>query len=304
MQKITPLPLLSRRHIKQLVEQRRGFQFDMCELSIYETRKKVLDFPLSFGGFTVTSMLRGTKTVRFEDATDQSYNPGNTIITPSYNKLNIDFPKASLQRPTQCTALVIDNFFVKQQIDQINELTPELGFITSWRLLDNPVLLKNNADLVAILEKVNRISISTDPFKKIHIQLLLKELVLCVLKLQNISTLNEEAAENTNSNPFTAVVNFIRQNICQEIQIEDLLRISAMSKSTFYRAFGNELGTTPYQLIMDERLKIAKKLLVEERLSVKETAYASGFSSPNYFIRLFKKYEGITPKQYKYQQLQ
>jgi len=71
-----------------------------------------------------------------------------------------------------------------------------------------------------------------------------------------------------------------------------------MSKSTFYRAFVDQLGVSTYQLIINERLKIAKNLLLEERLSIKETAYASGFSSPNYFIRLFKKHEGITPKQF------
>ena len=92
--------------------------------------------------------------------------------------------------------------------------------------------------------------------------------------------------------------NFIQQNIYKEINITDLLKISTMSKSSFYRAFAEELGISPYQLIIDERLKISKKLLLEEKLSIKETAYASGFSSSNYFIRLFKKNEGLTPKQF------
>ena len=91
---------------------------------------------------------------------------------------------------------------------------------------------------------------------------------------------------------------FIQQNIYKEINITDLLKISTMSKSSFYRAFAEELGISPYQLIIDERLKISKKLLLEEKLSIKETAYASGFSSSNYFIRLFKKNEGLTPKQF------
>jgi AraC-like DNA-binding protein len=298
MKKISPISLIPLEKITDLIEQKRGFNLDVCELNIYETRKEVIGFPLSFNGFTVTSMLRGRKQVRFPDLIKRQYVPGNTIITPSYSKMNIDFPKASFDNPTQCTALTLDNSFVKEQIYKFNEVLNKGTFIKSWRVLDNPVLLYNNKDLVSIHEKIIRISASTDPYKKIHIHLLLKELVLCVLKMQNISTLKEEARLNKNNTPFAAITNFIRQNIYKDIKIEDLLKISSMSKSSFYRAFVDELGVSPYQLIIDEKLKFAKKLLTEEKLTVKETAYALGFSSDNYFIRLFKKHEGLTPNKY------
>lgn len=274
MKKLDRIALTPASHVTTLVEQKRGFNFDTCELSIYETRKEVIDFPLSFDGFTITSMLRGTKQVRFSDSIDREYLPGNTIITPSYSKLNIDFPQASFERPTQCTALTIENSFVKKQVHEFNEMIDKGIFIKNWRILDNPILLYNNEDLVNIHRKIIRLSNANDPFKGIHIKLLLKELILCVLKMQNISFLKKDATLNTNNTPFAAIINFIRQNIHDEIQIEDLLKISSMSKSSFYRAFTSELGMSPYQLIISERLKIGKKLLLEEKLSVKQTAYA------------------------------
>jgi AraC-like DNA-binding protein len=303
MKKLDPIPLTPISQVTTLVEQKRGFNFDTCELNIYETRKEVIDFPLSFGGFTITSMLKGTKQVRFSDLIDREYVPGNTIITPSYSKLNIDFPKASFERPTQCAALTIENSFVKNQVHEFNEMMEKGIFIKNWRILDHPILLYNNDDLVHIHKKITRLSNTNDPFKEIHIKLLLKELVLCVLKMQNISFLKKDTALNTNNTPFSAIINFIQQNIHDEIQIKDLLKISSMSKSSFYRAFTSELGMSPYQLIISERLKIGKKLLLEEKLSVKQTAYAIGFTSANYFIRLFKKHEGFTPKQFVDKQL-
>ena len=303
MKKLDRIALTPASHVTTLVEQKRGFNFDTCELSIYETRKEVIDFPLSFDGFTITSMLRGTKQVRFSDSIDREYLPGNTIITPSYSKLNIDFPEASFERPTQCTALTIENSFVKKQVHEFNEMIDKGIFIKNWRILDNPILLYNNEDLVNIHRKIIRLSNANDPFKGIHIKLLLKELILCVLKMQNISFLKKDATLNTNNTPFAAIINFIRQNIHDEIQIEDLLKISSMSKSSFYRAFTSELGMSPYQLIISARLKIGKKLLLEEKLSVKQTAYAIGFTSANYFIRLFKKHEGFTPRQFVDKQL-
>ncbi|MFD1552861.1 helix-turn-helix domain-containing protein [Putridiphycobacter roseus] len=298
MHQISTVPLILNSQINQLVEQRSGFNLNICELNIYETRKEVMDFPLSFNGFTITSMLRGAKKVRFQDTITREYLPGNTIIAPSQALLNIDFPKASLENPTQCSALTLDNTFVKNQIDEFNEVLQDTAFIKNWQVLDNAVLLYNNEELVNIHKKITRITATNDPFKDIHIKILLKEIVLCVLKMQNISVLKADAQLNANNTPFAAILNFIRQNIYNEINIADLLKVSGMSKSTFYRAFVNELGLSPYQLIIDERLKVAKKLLLEENLSIKETAYASGFSSANYFIRLFKKHEGLTPKQF------
>lgn len=298
MKSPAPIPITPIDQVSTLVEQRRSFNFNTCELSLYETRTEVTDFPLSFGGFTITSMVKGVKQVRFSDSIDREYLPGNTIIAPSYARLAIDFPEASIASPTQCTALTIENACVRKHLHEFNEIMEKESFMKSWRILDHPILLYNNDDLVQIHQKIIRISTSNDPFKEIHIKLLVRELVLCVLKMQNISILKQAAEENTNDTPFSAIMHFIRKNIHTDIQIEDLLNISAMSKSSFYRAFVNELGMSPYQLIINERLKIGKILLVEEKLSVKETAYAVGFSSSNYFIRLFKKHEGVTPKQY------
>ena len=298
MRKISPLPLIPSHQVTNLVEQKRGVNLSMAELNIYETRKEISGFPLSFSGFTITSMLRGTKQVRFADAIERAYVPGNTILTPSYAELTIDFPEASLSNPTQCTALTLENYFVRKEIQTFNEVLDTKAFIKSWRILDNPILLANNEDLVNIYQKITKVAATNDSFKEVHIQLLLKELVLCVLKLQNVQALKQDAQQNTNNTLFSAIIYFIKQNIHEEIQIEDLLKLACMSKSSFYRAFAEELGVSPYQLIIDEKLKVAKQMLVEESLSVKETAYALGFSSANYFIRLFKKNEGLTPKQF------
>ena len=298
MLKLEPAPLIPAHQVKNLVEQSRGFNFNVCELNIYETRKRVMDFPLSFGGFTITSMLRGTKKVRFQDDISRDYNPGNTILVPSTASLNIDFPQASFEDPTQCSALTLDNSFVMKQIDEFNEILHEGSFIKGYQAIDNSILLYNNEELINIHKKITRLSASTDPFKEIHIKMLLKEMVLCVMKMQNVSVLKTTAQQNANNSPFSAIINFIRQNIYHDISVDDLLKVSDMSKSSFYRAFVTELGLSPYQLIIEERIKAAKKLLINERLSIKETAYSTGFSSANYFTRLFKKHEGMTPKQF------
>jgi AraC-like DNA-binding protein len=47
-----------------------------------------------------------------------------------------------------------------------------------------------------------------------------------------------------------------------------------------------------------ERIKMAKQLLSDQKMYIKTVSYEVGFDDCNYFIRIFKHYEGITPKQY------
>ena len=49
---------------------------------------------------------------------------------------------------------------------------------------------------------------------------------------------------------------------------------------------------------MLEKIKLAKRYLTNKDIYIKNVSHEAGFEDPNYFIRLFKQYEGITPKQY------
>ena len=50
---------------------------------------------------------------------------------------------------------------------------------------------------------------------------------------------------------------------------------------------------------MEYRVEQAKKYLQKENYKVKEAALLTGYSDCNYFIKVFKKCEGITPAEYK-----
>ena len=59
-----------------------------------------------------------------------------------------------------------------------------------------------------------------------------------------------------------------------------------------------ELGISPIELIILERIKLAKSLLKDQTMYIKNVCYEAGIEDANYFIRAFKMHEGITPKQY------
>jgi AraC-like DNA-binding protein len=135
--------------------------------------------------------------------------------------------------------------------------------------------------------------------KDILSDLILKEIVLSLVRLQNRAELLEQGAEAPWNLHFKAVVEYIRRNLTEPIPVERLYQLAGMSRSAFYRAFTEQFGMGPNQLVLHERMRYAKQLLAEPDVPVKEVCFASGFNDPNYFTRQFKKMEGITPQEFK-----
>jgi AraC-like DNA-binding protein len=127
--------------------------------------------------------------------------------------------------------------------------------------------------------------------------LTLQELIIRIIQTQTTKRFESERYIDSNS-PITPAIAFIKSNIRETIQLKELSDKACMSPTSFYRYFKRELGMSPIEFILNEKIKYAKKLLCNPNLNVSEVSYATGFEDANYFIRLFKKYEGVTPKQY------
>ena len=279
--------------LHDLVEQKTSFDTNQCQLNIFETHDRAEDFRLKFSGFTITSMLRGKKMMHLEGHDDFAYVPGESVIAPPETLMRIDFPEAERTNPTQCTALVVDNAYFQQQVAYINEKfdrKPE----DEWKVDPSRIFLKNSPQLAELSTKLMRIFSGSHQFKDMYVDLAMKELVLSIIQLQGLDAL-ESGNLSVRVSPFAPVMEHIRKNLTSAISLEQLCRMAGMSKSSFYTAFTREFGITPKQLVIRERVAYARRLLLDDKLSIKEACYAAGFSDTNYFIRIFKKTEGITP---------
>lgn len=71
-----------------------------------------------------------------------------------------------------------------------------------------------------------------------------------------------------------------------------------MSKSQLYRKTIALLGLSPNVLLKEFRLDKARELLKKHRLTISQTTFDSGFTSPSYFTKCFKKKFGLLPEAY------
>lgn len=96
-----------------------------------------------------------------------------------------------------------------------------------------------------------------------------------------------------------SIVEYIHENLADNISVTELAQQLQMSASHFARVFKSSFGTTPYRFVMQERIEGAKRMLAITDMSASQVAMAFGFSSQSHFVRVFRQFAGVTPKQFK-----
>ena len=72
-----------------------------------------------------------------------------------------------------------------------------------------------------------------------------------------------------------------------------------MSPNYFGDLVKKETGKSAKEYIQSKMLDVAKEYLLHPEKSITQVAYKLGFQYPQHFVRFFKRYEGITPSQYR-----
>ena len=109
-----------------------------------------------------------------------------------------------------------------------------------------------------------------------------------------------ESVPSFNNTFIQEVIRLVDENLQNpDFKIDDLAETMNMSRAVFYRKIKTFTGASPIDLVKEMRLKRALELLDADTYSLSEVAYQSGFSSPQYFSRVFKEQMQCTPNEYK-----
>jgi len=297
---LNKIDLTHPRYLQTLVENRRVFNLHNCELNIFESYQESYRKPLTFNDVVVTSMARGKKIMHLFNEPAFEYLPGETVIVPANETMVIDFPEAEPANPTQCIALAVDAQYVNNTINYLNEHYNSLrDEMNNWQLQFNQYHFDNDTEITAIINKLIRVCSSSDKAKNIFADLNLKELLIRLVQSQHLEQVSLQTATDSNKGRLQYVLHYIHQNLTSKILMNDLCRKAYLSRNAFFAWFKQQFGITPLEYINNERIKLAKQLLVENKYSISQVSAYCGFSDVNYFVRFFKKIEGITPGAYR-----
>lgn len=92
---------------------------------------------------------------------------------------------------------------------------------------------------------------------------------------------------------------FMETHFAEAVPISEVIERSHYSQRHFIRLFSLAYGMTPQRYLLDVRIRHATSMLRDSGLSVTEIAMRCGFGDPNYFSRIFRKYVGSSPSEFR-----
>lgn len=92
---------------------------------------------------------------------------------------------------------------------------------------------------------------------------------------------------------------YIRQNCTNKLTLQEVAEYIYLTPTYFSRLFKQETGMAFSDYMNTVRVDAAKELLLNHKLSLVDIASFAGFDDQSYFCRVFKRYTGVSPKQYR-----
>jgi len=150
-----------------------------------------------------------------------------------------------------------------------------------------------HSELVAVLRELHQMIIEEEKdFRKEEIYFfLLEQLVEEYTEQQVPADRSEQSME------VKAICEFLEEYYMENITLDDLCKLTGLSKYYLLRSFTKQKGISPYSYLETIRIDKAKKML-EQGLPPMEAALQTGFVDQSHFSNFFKKFIGLTPKQY------
>ncbi|MGE5627074.1 MAG: AraC family transcriptional regulator [Solirubrobacterales bacterium] len=174
--------------------------------------------------------------------------------------------------------------------DVMKEAVTEISEESYLPYFKEPVL--HSSDITGALQELHVMIMRGDKdFKKEEIFLFIIQQII----YENTDSKSREEEKVTVE--IQKACDYIEKNYMNNITLKDLTNYTGLSKYYLIRCFTRQKGISPYSYLETIRISKAKKLL-ENQVSPMEAAILTGFSDQSHFTNFFKKFIGLTPKQY------
>lgn len=152
--------------------------------------------------------------------------------------------------------------------------------------------------------------ISEEAFASFTIEDIHNETNLCVISdkiIQQFVRLAHSKDNNnivTNSRDIAAeVMDYIREHYPENVSLNQTAEHFAITPFYLSKLVKRHTGKSFTDYLTSYRISKAKSFIQQGELSIKEVTYAVGFNSQNYFTKVFKKYTGFTPSEFRTQKI-
>lgn len=229
----------------------------ICD-STYKVDREMLDC------YLLMNLLAGKMSLKTEEKT-YMLNDGNMVL--------LDLRKPHFYKAE--TAIQVQQYMVHG-----NTLPAYYQLLTK----DNGPVFHKDSRLQFILNSLKQETMM--PVPNDHIISMLLTNMLCSLT---------GSLELIGEDPVRQAKYYMNDHYTENISLDDIAAAVSLSKFYFSRLFEKETGTTPWEFLIETRLRNAMQMLTHSNAAVEEIAASCGFSNTAHFIRTFKSHTNFTP---------
>jgi len=169
----------------------------------------------------------------------------------------------------------------------------EPGEALRRRLAKIPRFFSTDNSLHRHLDEVLEVYASPDPHKPLVIHALLARFFARLLAF------SARSPERNLSPGVKAAILHVKKNLAKPLTVADLASQAGLAASAFRERFSKEMGQSPKEYILRERMEAAMDSLREGKMSVTDIAHELQFSSSQHFAKMFRKMFNRTPGEYR-----
>lgn len=108
-----------------------------------------------------------------------------------------------------------------------------------------------------------------------------------------------EEQHQSYSQPVSLTISYIHDNILQDFSLEEIAQHVFINPSYLSHLFKKEVGVPISEYINKKRLEESKFFLIHTNTSISDIALLFKFCNQSYYTSLFKKYMGLTPREFR-----
>lgn len=154
--------------------------------------------------------------------------------------------------------------------------------------------------IMQVYPRINKLSSITDSF------FAMREFLTILYELSTAEGARELSSSSfakvdvdSESRRVLKIQDFVGKHYMDEIRLSDLANLVGMTPSAFSRFFKLSTSKTLSEYIIDIRLGVAARKMIDTTDSVSEICYDCGFNTLSNFNRLFRKHQGCTPTEFR-----
>jgi transcriptional regulator GlxA family with amidase domain len=188
----------------------------------------------------------------------------------------------------------MDEFLVKT-LKQV--LVSEFSLLDNQNISQNNFIkIPNNPEIGDCMERI----IKENKLQRNNFQQLSKLYFFeLIILLSRYISRQLTSTKNLENDHLKKAMNTIHANYCGDFSVAQLAKECKVSDRYLRKLFRFYLESTPQEYCNNLKIKKATELLADRNIPVKEVAYSVGYSTPQYFSRMFKEKYGFSPQTYR-----